>query len=295
MFMVKGYMADEFCDCHEDFCVNLAEYLKQQEKRIDFMGSKSDFASEFAQSIAIPNILKGFREVQKQQLENAISSFGDGYVFNFVNFNYTGTLDSCVEMVESVPGILGKRTWRNTVYDNAIGQVIHVHGSTERDMVLGVNDETQIKALDLFSGYGDEYKNQIIKPKTNEMNEENIDRKVANLILNSHLIYVYGMSMGETDALWWKRIVDRIYNNSSVHLIFRCFSAPEDRLLRRRLETFIRKKKEEFISFSDLDMEPLEKKRVLDQIHIDRNNIFSGLQAVAERAKAQSSDTLAIM
>lgn len=268
--------AEDFCSCHEDFCEKLADYLDDQESLIDFNVLKSEIGTSFAKSIAFQNIIKGFREESQTQLKDAASNFSDGYNYNFISFNYTKTLDKCIDSMCSRPGLLGKRTYRNISYDNSTGELHHVHGYTDRDMVLGVNDESQISVPELFDGFGPEYKNQLIKQQTNKMNEQGIDKKVHSLIQASDLLYIYGMSIGETDALWWQRIASAMKNRGNLHLIIHCYDAPPEGLIRRKYQTFSTVQKEHFLSFSDLPSN--EKTMLMDRIHIDNSNIFALLR-----------------
>ena len=50
-----------------------------------------------------------------------------------------------MNFVRENSGILGVRRNDGKIYPNRIGEIIHVHGYTDRDMVLGVNDVSQIK------------------------------------------------------------------------------------------------------------------------------------------------------
>ena len=148
-------------------------------------------------------------------------------------------------------------------------------------MVLGVNDETQIAAPEIFSEVGEEYKYQIIKQKTNEMNEQNVDTKTATLLAQSQLIYIYGMSLGRTDALWWNRIIDLMLKNQNLHVIIHCFDGPKDTLIQRRIQTFNREMKRAFLSYSNQEQNRLEE--LGNRIHIDRTNIFASLKDVAKK------------
>ena len=91
-------------------------------------------------------------------------------------------------------------------YENVCGNLIYAHGHVDSDMVLGVNDVSQIAAPSLFEGYDDFFINEVIKQKTNELNGRNTDKKAFELLQKSDLIYIYGMSIGATDKLWWDRI-----------------------------------------------------------------------------------------
>lgn len=272
----EKYTAEEYCMCHEDFCNNLAKYLIAQEQQIKYIEQTSRIVNGFSKGIL--NYNKGFREAEKENLDRVVSSILGEIEFNFINFNYTQTLDMCVSAVKKVNGILGKRTTNSIVF-NRIGKVLHVHGTVDKDMVLGVNDISQIGDNSLFSGYDDEFINQIIKIKTNEMNGEHTDEKVFRLLKSSDLIYIYGMACGATDKLWWGRICDIMNKNKKLHLIIHKFDAPEDGLIRRNFLMFVKNVRKEFTGYCDFDEET--KSEIQSRIHVDRTNIFEGLRGLA--------------
>ncbi|OUN92040.1 hypothetical protein B5F98_11685 [Pseudoflavonifractor sp. An44] len=269
-----------FCNCHEDFCEKLARYLQEEESWLQLDETDETSVKKFAAAISFPNFIQGFREVQQQEIQQVVAAHDGGFVYNFINFNYTTTLDQYLEAVNNTPGLFALRKYRGTSYSSGIGQCIHVHGTTSSDMVLGVNDETQIAAPEIFSEVGEEYKYQIIKQKTNEMNEQNVDTKTATLLAQSQLIYIYGMSLGRTDALWWNRIIDLMLKNPDLHVIIHCFDGPKDTLIQRRIQTFNREKRREFLAYSNEEQKQLE--QLENRIHIDRTNIFASLKDVAK-------------
>ncbi len=272
-FEADGYDAEAYCTCHEHFCTSLADYLLTQEQRLNYTALNELLVKGFAP--ALLNYKNGFRESEKEQIISAEKNIGGGYSVNFINFNYTQTLDLCVNAVRSKAGSMGKRKYSNTTADNALGKIIHVHGTVHKDMVLGVNDTTQISAPELFSGWDDEYINEIIKQQTNAINEERTDNKAFELLKSSDLIYVYGMSAGTTDKLWWDRICSLMTAKKSLHLILHKFGAPSDNLIRRTYRLFMSNTKKDFVNYSSLD--DGAKQDIISRIHVDKTNIFEGL------------------
>ena len=279
-FKDDGYTAEDFCACHEDFCIKLAKYLLNEEQRLNYIALNDVICKGFASSIL--NYIKGFREAESSAITTAGNAFGGGYTFNFISFNYTKVLESCLTAVRSKAGSLGRREASNGTWENQIGKILHVHGTVHKDMVLGVNDISQIMEPTIFEGFDEEYINEIIKQKTNEINEENTDKKVFELLKTSDLIYIYGMSVGETDKLWWERICALMEKKSKLHLIIHKYDAPEDGLIRRAFRLFTSTVRKKFTAFSDLDED--RKKEIEARIHIGRTNIFDSLNMLVENA-----------
>lgn len=277
-FANKGHNADVFYECYDDFCYQLSRYLQSQEKWIDFDKQADKVVASFSSAINISKILKPFTEVQRNALLWSIDQIPGQFQYSFIDFNYTGTLDACFKLLQSNSGFLGKRTLGGNSYQNTIGQLLHVHGTTTSNMVLGVNDESQIEGIDLFQGCGPEYISQLIKVRTNEMNEENSDSKAASLIQSADLIYIYGMSLGETDKLWWDRILVRMIQDPKVHVIIHCHSAPPRALIARPYKTWEAEKKASFISNLHAEIDKTTNEALQSRIHLDTNNIFASMK-----------------
>ncbi len=269
--MVKqGKSIENFFERYDNFCNRLATYLQEQEARIKVGGYEQKFAE------AIQNYKKGLSEVQQNQVQMAINSFGGGYIYNFIIFNYTEIIDKFVLSIKN-----GKVTFKNRVINHdqhrcGINNLIHVHGTTKENMVLGVNDESQIGNLKLFENKPSYYLNGIIKKQTNDRNEARIDAKASAIIADSSFIYIYGMSLGETDKIWWQRIIARMKKEPNMHIFIHSYDAPKNKLILRELWRYVDNKKQQFLSFSDGDTEGLA-----DRIHIVDANLFDNLANIA--------------
>ena len=86
-----------------------------------------------------------------------------------------------------------------------IGEIIHIHGTVNKEMILGVNDESQIKN-DLLKK-NNEFLDTFVKIRMNKEIGQQKTESVKNLISKSHIICIFGMSLGDTDKIWWEEIV----------------------------------------------------------------------------------------
>lgn len=291
---------DDFCECHEDFCIQLSKYLRAEQtslvdhpteagkilkdaltalyKRLDYKDQSVQKNCElFASCVA--NLTKGFREQPTNDINESISKMPGGITYNFLTFNYTECLDAFVDMLRHSTA-LGTRVVNGTQYKNAPGNLIHVHGTTQRDMVLGLNDISQIRNAKLFEGVDEDYLNQVIKRQTNLINEQRTDQKASAILSSSDVIYVYGMSIGATDAIWWERICAALRQRGNNILIIHAFDAPDDSLIRRKYRIFERNRRNEFLKYSKLSAE--EKESIAKRIYISGANIFSEFSGIVE-------------
>ncbi len=265
--------AVDFCDCHDHFCEQLAIYLENEEKKLILDKDDPNIDKSFAK--AISSFYSSFRPDVKKQIANSIKKFDGAYNYNFISFNYTRTLDKFV----NTPNLNKSLGARPGTVPNTIGKLIHVHGYTNSDMILGVDNENQISNLKIFDGQSEWYKKQIIKVQANAMNEQSVDSLTHDIIKNSHLFYIYGMSLGETDALWWQRIGAILKSNPNVGLIIHQYNAPDRNLISTKFKIFEDNVKNTFLNYLDFD-EPT-KTKIRSQIYIDNTNIFAELKDMA--------------
>lgn len=148
------------------------------------------------------------------ELESSLPSNEDVHV-SIINFNYTNTLDRLCNLPKSVGMIIGRFDNRSTIYDGC--QHIH-HKLESNDIILGVDNATQILNE---SFRGDEtVQNYLIKPQTNTGLGNMVDTRCKELIRKARIICIYGMSIGETDATWWKEIGNRLMKDNGVRVLY---------------------------------------------------------------------------
>ena len=264
----QGLKADSFWIRYDDFCRKLATYLQKQEERICIQNHEEDFAK------AILKFSSGLTDVQKSAVKNSMRYFGGGYSFNFLI--YTGIVDQFYDSIQEMKVNLGTRAYGDGNYKNSLGRILHVHGTTKRHMIFGVHDESQIKNKSIFEGASPFDLDSFIKQRTNMNCEANTDKNALSIIQDSDLIYIYGMSLGKTDALWWQRIIERMKVQAHLHVFIYCNDAPKDELLMRDRLKYNDEKKKYFLQFADGDNSALE-----ERIHIVDNSIFGAFTNIA--------------
>lgn len=275
----QGKTVDTYFERYDDFCLHLAEYLQKQELRFCADGHGQDFVD------SIQNFHAGLTETQKAVIDEAEAGISGGYVFNFIIFNYTEIIDEIIKDIKENKSKFGNRAIGRTTYTNSIGRVIHVHGTTTKDMIFGVNDESQVDSMELFEGMSPNYLNSLIKQKTNQGNEARIDEKTLEIINSSSCFYIYGMSMGATDAIWWQRIIERMKSASAVHTYIYGYDAPKEILMQRKRWFYNDKKKEQLLSFASGQTTELT-----ERIHVISANIFEAFRNTALPVSSNNSE-----
>ena len=126
--------------------------------------------------------------------------------YQFVCFNYSSVLDNCVKQIKDPKAEDIK--------------VHHVHGELNESSttkVMGVNDEGQMG--NAFA-YSDEDICRLHKWRMMKRNGHQKQYETGvEMIWESDVIVLYGVSLGETDKVWWQIIYQWLLENSDRHLI----------------------------------------------------------------------------
>lgn len=271
--------AEQFAECQEDFCQNLANYLKKQESRIDYSFAEDAIIQAFSR---LNDLTSSFPTQERIVLDGIYKNYvSEEIKFNFICYNYTRTLDECISVMKKKKPIVGSHKYGSQSLNHTIGQLCHVHGTVEKEMVFGVNDETQILNLKLFDcDDGDLYKNLLIKKQANESYKENTDEKAKKILTSSKIIYVYGMSIGDTDNLWWDRICTWLANDDTHHLILQKHGVPSKGVFPMKYQQFERNQRRKFLKHSQLEGE--KRTNIESRIHITGENIFESICKIAD-------------
>lgn len=280
--ITKDYTGDDaaqaFMECYDDIFDKLAEYLTNEETRFDECTLD---ALDKAMVYAFENWREGFRPQRKREIDSHIQNFSGGFTYNFIIFNYTRTTDKALLSIEKK--VLGRRQYGNTTYDNAIGKYIHVHGYTDKDMILGVNDESQIANLRIFENYSPFEADRLIKPTANLMFENGTDDLAHAILQKSDFVYIYGMSLGTTDQIWWERIEKIMCKKPGMQVIIYSHDAPKDALHYYKFlqhEDRVRGKICGYFDASNLELG--------ERVHVTSYDIFSKLTNIVPKCAKET-------
>ena len=215
---------EEFFESKDVMENALADYLEDQMERIRLTEENvNDVVMELKDSIL--NFYKDFPSSQYEDIRKVISSVATGIEYSFITFNYTDTLDRCLQLTkEHLTKNIGQHQSGSSVYTDTIGEVLHIHGTTKEELILAVNDESQVKNEKLCTK---ELNRQcMIKAEANERFGQNKISAAKNIIDNSVIICIFGMSIGATDKMWWEYICKWLAKDDDHRLVI--FSRNED-------------------------------------------------------------------
>lgn len=205
---------EKFYDDMEEMNRLLIQYLENEQKSYIIEDSEL-IMKEFTRSML--QFFYGLPLNDVNSIRNTMNSYSNQeFIYSFITFNYTDVLDRIIDLYENSKTIATHRFGVN-VYGNNIGNVLHIHGTTEAEMILGVNDKTQIENDYLKSDTS--FLDTIIKERMNNSIGQRKTEKGIKIIDDSHIICIFGMSIGNTDKMWWEKIINWLKINGDNKLI----------------------------------------------------------------------------
>lgn len=256
----------------EDFVESFNAYLEKVESCVDY--SDADGIAK-----AMDTAVKSFyhiRTADRNTISGIINQYGADRVYNFITFNYTRTADNCVDAFRQV--IKTDRTRK-------VGSVTHIHGFIDQNMIVGVNDESQILNEEFSSD--PEVVRELVKPQQNANSRTAYEDAMVSVINGSHIICTYGMSIGETDKKWWNKISSWLLGDSKRILVILVHESKYNPRFPHQQDRFIRPILEKFLSFSSLS--DAEKKKIENRIFVGVNNDVFAMKLYHAKAKTHPS------
>lgn len=188
----------------------LKDYLISESQRIESL--------DLSKQVLLSDLIHPERFLELKQLaaySDLLPSKRDEIIdINCISLNYTYTFESLLERQNAHLGFL--RHSDNPVY---FRNMIHLHGTLDDMILLGVNDSSQIANEGFRSS--NLLIEEFVKPEINNGCENMRNERVLSLIREADVIVLFGVSVGVTDSIWWHSIgevIDNPYRN--LHLIY---------------------------------------------------------------------------
>lgn len=135
----------------------------------------------------------------------------------FFNFNYTDTLSRVITsstkeelnqiFFEIAKEFFSENDYRIKIEFDVYIKVYHVHSTKSQGMFLGVDNFSQIN-----TSFFDNIRmiEQLVKPERVKDRFPNQVENSINILNSSDFIYVYGLSLGATDKMWWESLINLV-------------------------------------------------------------------------------------
>ena len=236
---LKYSMVNSYLDDFDDISLELTNYLqivkKLEIKNIEKIANA--FIDDILRVALLTDLDSFISDNYKKTKESVFSGYLDFKPSNemseFLNstsnlslsalnidvmtFNYTNTAERIFKTIQQLAFPKNKIS---------LGKILHIHQDLgEAGIVLGVNSINQIANEDFRSLYPINY--GIVKPNLVAEYAAGTDVECINAISKADVIIFFGVSLGMTDSIWWKRI-GNLVSGSNKRIIYCPYERKED-------------------------------------------------------------------
>ena len=185
---------DDVRDILADFTVKFADYLKTQTQLCDY-NRKDNIIKQL-----LHFLLEGYSHLENRDKKNIERSYkmheGERITLNFVNFNYTDTLERLVKLLNNT---------HITDYIYISKNIMNIHGKLNENIIIGIDSIDQFEDEDLKNN--ESVGKYCVKYAINNfMGNLDIEDEFIEIIGSSTIVYVYGISFGKSDQSRWNVI-----------------------------------------------------------------------------------------
>lgn len=238
--------AEDVYDVFFDISERLAEYLQEQEETCDYTSKNSE--RFFSDALSPEGYLtpqertefsKYSRKIRPRSHQNHVSKL------DIITFNYTRSMERILGDDKEI-----EQAIKSVGLKYRFGKLEHVHGKLGDTPVLGLNDESQIKNDELT--LSEDAMEVCIKPKHSNAIGQMVDSRCAQIVRTADLIILFGLSIGETDKIWWERIGQRLQEGCLLFIFVysKEFDVPTSQIVKHN--RFKRNIKEQFLAKTEV-------------------------------------------
>jgi hypothetical protein len=178
--------------------------------QIDTSSLVDEYAiNKFSEDLSNP--IKYLNSAQKEKVINFFKPYFANKTHCYIlSFNYTRTVENLLADKKKIGNAFYSKDL-DCIYEG----ICHTHGEVD-NLILGVNDTNQISNPSFAKNV--DVEDYLLKPKMNANLGHLKDSKAQEVIKKADLICLFGISLGETDGLWWKHLGESLKTN--VQLIY---------------------------------------------------------------------------
>lgn len=222
---------DSFIDDFIELEDILTLYLEKENKRFK-IEDESKVESSFVKRIqSINSILP---EKYNGMFNRIMKSISEPIQYSFITFNYTDTVDSIVKTIAKNPSSFSHKFSTGGTASDKVSMPLHIHGKLRDLMVVGLNDESQINNPELRSN--ESLVSILVKSRANDDVGNFNTREARDLIMNSRIIYVYGLSLGATDMMWTQTLIEWLKSSTERLLVIDSYDEKYNRNCTSRVQ-----------------------------------------------------------
>lgn len=247
---------DTFCEVYDDIQIELQRYLL----KLDELMQAGTLAVNSNTDILYDCIVSPEKHFSKELRESIVSGYNEIFSIDnlsqidihILTFNYTHTIEYLLRN-PNLPSLIPKS-------NSILRYLRHIHRdlSPSSSVWLGVDNDEQIQNESFQSN--EDIRLRLIKPEILNEVSPFVFENITSTISDADAICLFGVSLGDTDQTWVKKIGNKIANGTLTMLFAKddaAFKTDNSRLVyqRRYKKAFIEKLKNLGLSFDEKRLE----------------------------------------
>lgn len=204
--------ADTFMNDLDNLRDDFIDYMQDQEDKFEMKEKTSE-------TIMIEIFSKfhlNLKDIEREEIIKMLKKTSNHRTVNIINFNYTNTL---TKITESVRG----KYVAVSPYRYLLRNQIYIHKTLNDGTFLGLDNREQIN----HKFFEEEDINSLIKPEAIDSDGTFDKTNAMNIIDTSHIIYIFGMFLGDSDKTWWNKIGEWLRTTNNSRLIINTYVGEE--------------------------------------------------------------------
>ena len=222
-------------------------------------------------SNSFQDITKDVKRIEREKIYSIFQLHrNEPFRINSISFNYTNTV-SMIFMETNETKKIKIAKMPDHPYTIIISDPFYIHGTLDNDeMIIGVDNEKQI--VNITFSKSKRVQEALLKNQLLDIAGQNNFKKYTDIIFDSNIICLFGLSIGPTDKAYWEVIKKQLLKEN-VLLIIYWYDNQVERLNIIRRNDYNNLVKELFFDSSNATKEEIEK--ISSKILVEINhNIF---------------------
>ena len=202
---------------YEEFIDDFTDFIDKQIEESDVSSFLIPAFKVFNDSINKPINLSNRDRMELESDIKLISA--KQLISNFIIFNYTKLFNEIFNY------------WKTNIKQTKVvaNAPIHIHGFCQEEVLLGVNDVSQI-----HSSFGEDeiIKTMMVKTYANKFSSSRRFEDAEQIIKDTNLFIIFGMSLGDSDKIWWEKIIENLELNKANKVIIYAHEHESKRIIK---------------------------------------------------------------
>lgn len=242
-FTIKATNPADFITFYYHMLEELHKYLKNEEKNCNI-----DKLEKFINDLSFPE--QYMNNAENSDFLNFMRLFNhESILITVISYNYTGIFEKSIGYNNNKLPLKSRPSFVNSCI---LDRIYKIHGMLDETPILGVNDASQISNTAL--GEDLDLQDILIKPQANNVLGSLVDENCKKSIRESTVIIIHGLSLGNTDKIWWQEIGTHLQKNEAIRVIYFYYTTETvDSLHRHLIGQIKRRAKLEFFDACEIN------------------------------------------